>query len=235
MKFVLVAWILMLWPREFAEGTQSLWFPLGVGNQWIYEHESREGSREHPLVTRWQTVETVIGRLPISEGIVVLRRVQVNGNATGGWLQTRYGESNYLIRKGCLYFLDPHDSWNEQEHRLTPDYQTRLQGGEVQPEFCFPLVVGQSFGKDSPPGWVPSRVVGRGSGREFAAASISEDAFHVVSHLTSADETHFWFEKGIGITGEWDRHNGTYEEYRVRLLGFHPAASSGKRLLPTPQ
>ena len=235
MKFILFAWILMLWLQTFSGGAASRWFPLDVGNQWTYEHESREGSREHPFVTRWETVETVTGSLSILEGTVVLRQVQVKGKTSGGWLQSRYGESDYLIRKDCLYFLDPHDSWDEQGQRLRPDYQTRLLAGQVQPEFCFPLAVGQSFGRDLAPGWIPSRVVGRGKGGDFALASISERAFDVVSHLLAADETHFWFEKGIGVTGEWDRHNGTYGEYRVRLLRFQPAGSRGKRLSTMPQ
>ena len=186
MKLLLSAWILILWPQRFSGGAPSTrWFPLEVGNQWIYEHESREGSREHPFLRRWETVETVTGRLDIAAGTVVVREVRVKGKTSGGWLQTRYGESNYLIHEGCLYFLDPHDSWDEQGQRLKPDYQRRLLAGQVQPEFCFPLVVGRSFGKDLSPGRIASRVIGRGRAGEFAPASISEQAFHVVSHITA--------------------------------------------------
>jgi hypothetical protein len=224
MKAALSAWFLISSTQALAQGMASAWFPMEVGNQWLYEHESRDTPAENPRITRWQTVETVTGTLAIPEGTVVLRRVEVNGHPPGGWLQTVYGESNYLIRNDCLYFLTPRDSWNEREQSLRPEYRTRLLAGDVEPEFCFPLAVGNAFGRNDSHGWIPSRVVGMGRGRRFAPDSVSEKAFDVVVHLVSADETHLWFEKGVGITGEWDWHNGTYEEYRVRLLRFQPAS-----------
>ena len=224
MKAALSAWFLIASTQALAQGMASAWFPMEVGNQWLYEHESRDTPANNPHVTTWQTVETVTGTLAIPEGTVVLRRVEVKGNPPGGWLPTVYGESNYLVRNDCLYFLTPHDSWNEQEQSLRPEYRTELLAGDVEPEFCFPLAVGKAFGKNDSPGWIPSRVVGMGRGHRLAPDSVSEKAFDVVVHLASADETHLWFEKGVGITGEWDWHNGTYEEYRVRLLRFQPAS-----------
>jgi hypothetical protein len=224
MKAALSAWFLIASTQALAQGMASAWFPMEVGNQWLYEHESRDTPANNPHVTTWQTVETVTGTLAIPEGTVVLRRVEVKGNPPGGWLPTVYGESNYLVRNDCLYFLTPHDSWNEQDQGLRPEYRTELLAGDVEPEFCFPLAVGDAFGKNDSHGRIPSRVVGMGRGHHFAPDSVSEKAFDVVVHLASADETHLWFEKGVGITGEWDWHNGTYEEYRVRLLRFQPAS-----------
>ncbi len=57
----------------------------------------------------------------------------------------------------------------------------------------------------------------------LCARSVSKDAFDVVLHLAYTDETHLWSRKGVGITGMWDWHNGTYNEYRVRLVRFQPA------------
>lgn len=193
---------------------------MEVGDKWTYEHEYREGSAKKPHVMRWQTAESVTGTLTIPEGTVVLREVVVQGDRPGGWLDTVYGESNYLIRHDCLYFLNPQDSWDEQRHGLRPRYRARLLAGDVEPEFCFPLAVGKAFGKDSFPGWIPARVVGTGASHGLARDAVSERAFDVVVHIVLADETHLWFEKGVGITGEWDWHNGTYEEYRVRLLRY---------------
>jgi hypothetical protein len=90
----------------------------------------------------------------------------------------------------------------------------------VEPEFCFPLAVGKVYGKDSSPGWVPARVIGTGGGRGLARGEVPDAAFDVRVHLVYADETHLWFQKGVGIVGVWDTHNGTYGEYRVRLLRF---------------
>jgi hypothetical protein len=209
MKTVLPASLLVLTAQMFAQGVASDWLPMDVGNQWVYEHESRSSPESNPYVTRWQTVETITGTLAIPEGMVVLRNVQVKGDAPGGWLQTVYGESHHLIRNDCLYFLDPDNSWNEREQSLRPEYRAQILAGNAEPEFCFPLAVGKAFGKDESPGWVPSHVVGMGRSGRFAPPSVSQKAFDVVVHLVYADETHLWFENGIGITGLWDFHNGT--------------------------
>lgn len=218
-KFVLCAWCLIVCAEGWAQDKVSGWLPMDVGNQWVYEHEVRDIPRSNPHVSRWQTVETITGKLEIPEGTVVLRRVEVQGRPAGGWLDSVYGESHYLIRNGCLHFL--HDQiWDENEKRLRSAYREQLLAGDTDPEFCFPLMVGKAYGKDSSPGWVPSRVVGMGPRQGFTPASVSKDAFDVLVHLFYADETHLWFEKGVGITGMWDWHNGTYDEYRVRLLRF---------------
>ena len=237
------AWIAILCAPLAAQDAALEWFPAAKGNQWIYEHEDREGSPERPLIRRWQTTETVTGMLPIPEGSIVLRRVQVQGETPGGWLEAVYGGSHYLLRQGCLYFLDLHDSWDEQTRSLRPEYRTNLLAGNVEPEFCFPLAPGKTYGKDAPPGWSPARVVGMGMAHGFALMppgdgwtpgapprdlAISDRSFDVLLHRFTPDETHFWFEKGVGITGEWDLHHGTYLEYRVRLLRYTFSGSTGR-------
>jgi hypothetical protein len=195
MKAVVPVSILLLSAQVFAQGVVSDWLPMDVGNQWIYEHESRSSPRSNPYVTRWQTVETITGTLTVPEGMVVLRHVEVNGNSPGGWLQSVYGESNYLIRNDCLYFLNP-QTWDQQGQALRPEYWAQILAGNADPEFCFPLAVGKAFGKDELPGWVPSRVVGMGRSGRFTPDSVSAKAFDVLVHLVYADETHLWFEKG---------------------------------------
>jgi hypothetical protein len=198
-----------------------------VGNRWTYEHETRDGAAKSPKVIRWKTQETIVGTLALPEGTVVLRHVEVEGESPGGWL-TRYGESHYLIRNSCLYFLDKEYSWNEQDRQLSPEFRAKLRNGEIAPAFCFPMATGKSFGKDTPSG-PPPKVVGQGRGSGFTPSSVSEKAFRIAVNLFTADTTRFWFEKGVGITGEWDLHHGTYSEYRVRLLQFQPAVSAADR------
>ncbi len=222
MKTIPSLWILAACAPALAQGVAADWFPMDVGNQWVYAHESRSAPAKNPHVTRWQTVETITGKLAIPEGTVVLRSVEVRGDTPGGWLQTVFGESHFLIRNDCLYFLNS-QAWNEQDRSLRPDYRTQLLAGDDEPEFCFPLSVGETFGKNAP-GWTPSRVVGRGRNYAFAPASVSDKAFDVTMHIGSGDETHLWFEKGVGITGMWHWHHGTYDEYRVRLVRFRRAS-----------
>jgi hypothetical protein len=224
MKPLLCAITLAALPQVFAQGVVSGWLPLETGNQWIYRHELRGVPRQHPRITRWRTVETITGTLTIPEGTLVQRDIAVHGDRPAGWLQTVFGEGNFLIRGGCLYFLDA-QTWDEKNQSLRPEYRARLLAGDEPPEFCFPLSVGEKFGKDAP-GWTPARVVGRGRNYAFAPASVSEKAFDVVLHLASGDETHLWFEQGVGITGLWNWHHGTYDEYRVSLARFRRAPQS---------
>lgn len=222
MKTALLSCILVANSQIIAQGTVSEWFPLHVGDQWVYAHETRTGSPKHPFVYTWNTVETITGTLVIPEGTAVLRRIDFPDREEGdGWIGG-YGESHYLVRNSCVIFLDS-QTWDEKERRLLPEFRTKVLAGKIEPQLCFPLTVGASFGKDSPPGWIPTRVVGRGRGHGYAPASVSKSAFDILVFLDYGDKTHLWFEKGVGITGEWDWHNGTYFEYRVRLLQFRPA------------
>ena len=205
-----------------AQDMTALWFPLAIGNHWTYEHSALDGSARSPHVVRWKTEETITGKLTIPEGTVVLRKVDVVGESTANWL-SRFGSSHYLIHNSCLYFLDPSSSWNEQDRQLTADYRARLLNHQEVPAFCFPLVQGHKFPVDLHPAFTPSKVVGLGPGTGFTPASVSDKAYRVEMHLFDADRTAFWFEKGVGITGVWDWHNGHYGEYRVRLLEFRPA------------
>jgi hypothetical protein len=231
-RSVLFVWVLIAVTQVAAQDKTSEWFPLDTGNQWVYQHEDRNVPARNPHITRWQTIETITGTFDIPAGKVVLRRVEVIGDTSGGWLQTVFGESNYLIRNSCLYFLD-RSSWSELEHRLRPEYESSLLAGDEEPAFCFPLAVGKPFGKEMAPGWRPSRVVGEGAGLGFTPSSVSRFAFNVASHQGSGNDTHMWFEKGVGITGIWMWHNGTYGEYRVTLqrfstVGAHPPVRPGQ-------
>jgi len=201
----------------------SSWFPLTVGNRWTYAHETLDGTTRAPRIMRWQTEETITGMLALAEGTVVFRYVNVQGETPGSWL-SRYGQSHYLIRNSCLYFLDPKYSWNETERQLNPDYRERLLRGGELPAVCFPLSTGMKFGPTV--GILPSKVVGTGAGSGFTPPSVSEQAFRIEVHLFDADTTRLWFEKGVGFTGLWDWHKGSYSEYRVKLVKFEPASAT---------
>jgi hypothetical protein len=52
------------------------WFPLQVGNRWVYEYEWKSGDRNRPDVDRWTTEQTITGWMTIPEGLVVLRELK---------------------------------------------------------------------------------------------------------------------------------------------------------------
>jgi hypothetical protein len=74
---MLAGCILVLCAHAFAQGVAADWFPMDVGNQWVYARESRGAAAKNPHIVHWQTVETITGLLTIPEGTVVLRRVEV--------------------------------------------------------------------------------------------------------------------------------------------------------------
>ncbi|HLK65195.1 MAG TPA: hypothetical protein VKU19_17260 [Bryobacteraceae bacterium] len=217
----------------FAQDAVASWFPMTVGNHWVYEHEALDGTARSPRVVKWQTDESITGLLALAEGTVVLRYVQYEGETPGSWL-SKYGESHYLIRNSCLYFLDGAYSWDAENRQLTPEFREKLLANQELPAFCFPLVAGKKFATELPAGFTPSKVVGTGRGSGFTPSSVSDQAFRVEIHLFAADTTRFWFEKGVGITGLWDWHNGSYSEYRVRLVKFEPAKARNQAVAGTP-
>jgi hypothetical protein len=222
MKFVVFIGVLAFSAPLSGQEAVSDWLPMAVGNRWTYEHSSRDGNVRDPRILRWQTEETIVGMRAMAEGTLVFRHIEVEGETPGSWL-SRYGESHFLLRNSCLYFLDPSYSWNEQEQQLSPEFRASLVNGHAHPAFCFPLVTGKKFGVDLP-GFVPSKVVGMGWGVGYTPPSVTEKAVRVEVHLFEADTTRLGFEKGVGITGVWDLHRGAYSEYRVKLLRFQPAA-----------
>src|SRR5690349_16188631 len=120
------------------------WYPLNPGNMWTYQHEMRDLDAKHPRINRWVTLETVGGPLPIPEGTVVKRDVKtIQGRSDGSWIGNR-GEFHYLLREGCVYFLNAQD-WVDAAHQLRPDFQKYLSGRKVSPDLCFPLEPGKHW------------------------------------------------------------------------------------------
>lgn len=115
----------------------SEWYPLAIGDEWTYEHESRNGDARNPDVERWKTVETIRGFLERPEGMIVLREVRtlkMSPNRPGfvitpnGAVQPlrrteNPGSANYLVRGDCIYFLE-YGEWDESSQQLAPTFET---------------------------------------------------------------------------------------------------------------
>ena len=52
-----------------AQDDPLAWFPLQVGNHWVYEYEWKSGDRNRPNVDRWTSEETITGWVTIPEGL----------------------------------------------------------------------------------------------------------------------------------------------------------------------
>lgn len=194
-----------------------VWFPLKAGYSWTYQHESREVNPKHPRITQWTTTEKIRELVPIPEGTIVEREVKtISGQPDGSWIGN-YGAFSYLIRGSCISFLAS-EYWDGSKKTLRDAFRTGMLAGKVSPTLCFPLSPGRRW-HSSGAEW-QWNVSGRGcTASAFCPESVSASDFHVIArHAGSGGTFHLWFRKGIGITGEWYWHSGTYSELRVRLI-----------------
>jgi len=179
------------------------WFPLKVGNRWVYEHESKSGNRNQPQVDRFTTEEIITGTMPVPEGLVVLRDVRQQGNTAkpqAGYLIAR-DRQPYLVHGNCIYVIG--GAWDE--------FRKYLSEGAGAPDFCFPLQIGRRWGNGDI-SW------------QVAPAGAGVHSLHVFTdHFGSGGRKDVWFRKGVGVVAEHYVHSGTYDEYTKTLLSFTPA------------
>jgi len=206
----------------FAQSPAADWFPVHVGARWIYEHETRDdigAGRAHLEIHRWKTENSVAGSWNIPEGTLA----GINARVTEGAPPAGRGvdpNPAYLIRGDCAYLT--YVEWDPRDHQLTPAFRQQLLAGHLAPDFCFPLVVGKTWGAPHWGDWRPPS-----DAKDWLVQSVSRQpaTFHVKSissYPGSGQTVDIWFEKGTGIVRELDIHHGTIGEERTRLLRFEP-------------
>ena len=216
------------------------WFPLHVGSRWVYEHEWKSGDRTRPDVDRWTTEETITALVTIPEGLVVLREVKQQANATDKNVTVKVITPNgqvrevqqpahnrgiasardrepYLVHGNCVYVIL--GGWDGQKQELRPQHRKYLSDAELSPDFCFPLVPGGEWGNRD----ISWRVEPAREGVGLFLPAEHAGAIHIFSsHFGSGGWQDVWFQKGIGVVGEHYIHNGTYEEHTKKLVSFLP-------------
>lgn len=211
-RVCLVFWTLCL-NLSPAGTTQVLdWFPLEVGNRWIYAHYSKSGDQAKPTVLHWTTIETVIEHRQLVEGTVVVMGVEQRGTSDGGWVAQR-NQTNYLIRGDCVYAL--HEGWDMVKLDLTTEYRRQLSAGTAAPDFCFPLEAGRQWGNPQDWGWLVEGVAPADSPGGGALAG----SYRLKCAWTQGP-LHVWFKRGTGIVAESFSHSGTYQQYGRTLTQF---------------
>lgn len=113
----------------------------------------------------------------------------------------------------------------------------RLRAGELEPAFFFPMRVRLMWGErqredEDYQGWSTHHtqpdsfyhwvVTGQGGRSLCGCMSIPPTAFDVV-YDTAGGPTEIFFQDGVGVIGEWNRHEGTYWEETTTLQQFIPA------------
>ncbi len=129
----------------------------------------------------------------------------------------------YFIRGACFYGYYGEAAWDSATHTPSPDFLKGLTVGWLAPDFCFPLVVGKTWG--APHGLPDWHVTRPELARDWKVADVVGPAFHVTNisgYPGSGMSVDIWFEKGVGIVREEEIHHGTIGEERTRLLRFEP-------------
>lgn len=231
MKFCVLLLLIADCATANAQDTVLSWYPLAVGNTWTWQNESLDGDRAHPTFERWTMEQTVVSVAPGAElgGTLVTMRNRVLSDVTSpdfipanDAARRVQSESHLLIFRNCVYLLDGGDVGSA---KIAPGYgHTRaayhdeLLRGTVQPEFCFPLSVGMTWG----------RIPGRGLDPDLVWNVVSLNAdpygppgpttFLMTTRAGSGTSVNRWFTKGLGLVQNNAEHHGTYEEGRGRLL-----------------
>jgi hypothetical protein len=216
----------------------SAWFPLQVGNTWVYEKESLDGDMAKPDVERWTTEETITAATSFPElaGTLITKKTKVLADTlTPGFIpendfaKREPGETHFLIHQACLYKLDGWDAPCAQtgptecvpafdrNRRLNPAYRSEFLRGNVPADYCFPMTKGMTWGK------VPSTSPAGEDVWDVIASNADpfglpvRDTFHLTSHDGSGTSMDRWFGKGVGLLQQVIEHHGTYDEDRQRL------------------
>lgn len=237
---LIVGLVTVDWTSVVAQDVVPSWYPAHVGDTWVYQHESRDGTRPwtspggiaDPQIERWKTEETILGLVPILQGTFLTKRTRVldheisagcNPCNDDGWKRDILAESHYLIHQDCLYALDGSllalDVKGhalralDQDNHLRPEFDQELASGDFPPEFCFPLELGKRWGKLPEETW---EVTGVNSVEPMAPDG--GRTFHLVSYPGSGEVADVWFTPGVGIVQEASIHHGTYEETDAVLL-----------------
>jgi len=215
------------------------WFPVHVGDKWIYSHETRDDVgggiyRDERLVggslqiARWETEETTTGLWIVPEGTLLGRTVRIIAGSPPLGYRTDSPDPGYLIRDGCLYSAEV--EWDPEGHQLTPQFREELLAGHMAPDFCFPLTADKTWGA---PHFMDWRTPADAKDWKVAGVPDNGTAFYVISippYLGSGMTAEIWFEKGVGMVREEEIHHGTVGETRTRLVRFEPAPRGAREM-----
>ncbi len=220
-----MAFVLVVGIQALAQSPVAGWFPLHPGDRWIYEHVTRDengGGRAHLEIYRWKTEETIVGSWATPQGTLIGKQVRVIEGALPPSYIAYPDEVAYLIRGNCIHTREV--DWDPQRHQLTADYIKLLEYGAYSAGFCFPLVIGDTWGA---PHWAPWRSAAEAKDWQVVNTD-KRETFHITSlssYLGSGMSADVWFEKGTGVVREDEIHHGTIGELHTRLLRFEPASN----------
>jgi hypothetical protein len=210
-----------------AQNVVDSFYPLHLGNIWVYAKESLDGAMDRPEVERWTTEETVASAIrdaDLDATLVTLRVRVLDHRLPPGGLndstRRERSESHILVRSDCMWVVDGAEA--AAAYVDDPLHSARFRDdflrGQVPPDYCFPMKAGKEWGRvaNTSPAQEYIWRVDRMSGDPYGPPG--ERTFHFSTHLGGGDFADRWFTEGIGPVQENTEHHGTYDEDRVRLL-----------------
>ncbi len=226
------------------------YFPLQVGNRWVYEEtrETEVGDPPRRVKTTWVKEVAIFRHESIPEGILIHRRertLEPHDEFGGGWTDTqkanyRKGGSSeenaqYLIRGNYVFDLKSY-GWDEEQKSLTGRTKTALET-ELAPDFFFPMSAGLRWTDRNREQADLDQVLlfrqGKGGapnpgmyywlvkGQEDLATPFRKiDNAYLVIYRTIGGTVIRWFKNGIGIVRERTTHSGSTIETNSLLKEF---------------
>ena len=226
------------------------YFPLEVGNRWVYEDTYATDYGNPPRrVRRTSTREvTIVAHDSVSEGTVVHwreRNTDFQYQFGPGWSEEQKadfmqpssrGEHRFYLVRGSYVLPFYIHSWDAAAKALTQRYRSYLE--KATPDFFFPLTIGIRWserqreqpdlekltlfrqGKGGAPN--PGNYYWVVESRQDVTTPYGEieDAFRLV-YRTLGGPHRRWFKPGIGIVRESLWHSGTYIETDSVLKELH--------------
>jgi hypothetical protein len=189
------------------------WFPLSVGNRWLYRNT--ETTRANPSGKRttavWTHEERVTEHRRTPHGLLVIiadRDVNLSGGPA-----PRQFHHDYLISGHDVFEIDE-AQWLPDKSGLRP-----RNAADESPLFRFPLRTGSKWGEPE-------------ARRDDTMYAWFVDSRHGKTYrlvyMTMPDRTDVWFARGVGVIRKEYTHHGTLDDMTSRLVRFTPAASRPK-------
>ena len=226
------------------------YFPLEVGNRWVYQDTYATDYGNPPRrVRRTSTREVrIVAHDSASEGTVVHwreRNSDVKHEFGPGWTEEQKAtfveglgsleDRLYLIRGSYILHVHGH-SWDDAARDLTERYRSYLE--KATPDFFFPLTIGIRWshpqreqadlekltlfrqGRGGAPN--PGHYYWVVESRQDVTTPYGEieDAF-LLTYRTIGGPLRRWFKPGIGIVRESSSHSETYIETDSVLKELH--------------
>jgi len=209
------------------------WFPLAIGNYWIYEGTAKITGEKG--VTELKIVERVDVELQVNNGDYSLFICQ--GHPMGVFWLDDYEtgtKDNVLEVNGikCAYLTCGNQVYglfgnnlDEVEEALAGENPAdKINELNLDEEFDFPLIVGKSYAEESKveraDHWYEWYVKEMTPSAKWQVGGKPGEEYHLMFY-TNPDRTDVWFVPGVGITRYAYHHNGTVMDVDVTLKEFN--------------